>query len=195
MIVVDDWLKTGSLVFQLLMFGVLLWLSMWMFLFWAKWRWGGRVNRFNHDVRQIIWKRDITWEQLKLLAATHSVESYEIRNTLNDSYRTVLLSIDDEPNIAKIKVRLDELIERYKQEEPFDELPAQIRIHLDRLKRLSDMNAPLVDDLAEQLRIFSLKAMAERRLQSRINLLSLLFGAAGVVSLVPMVMSWFSSHQ
>jgi hypothetical protein len=119
-----------------------------------------------------------TWDQVKIIAETNSLPSKEVSKVVKLIITEIL---SGESSLEKDKIKIFEsYLENHNQDEPFEGIPSEIRIHLERLKESSGIQLtqlePLTKHITELLKINT----KENKRQKSFSLISLLVGIGGL---------------
>ena len=142
-------------------------------------------ERFKQSLRESVKHSQPSWNQVKTIASARSLSKREVTQVLKE-----LLTIALEGDIAlKPHINLVEsYVEADAEEEPFEDMPQQIRIHLERLKEQLSNRPELLEALVAHLRDAKIETVRQRRRQNMINVLSLIAGLVGLlIGLVPII--------
>lgn len=148
-----------------------------------RWR---RSARFRARLVLAIKNGQLSWEQVKIIAGASLVGKTDRRSVLHDVLSLSLTSGDQKltPHTSLI----EDYIRSDQRDEPFEDMPQGIRIHLERLRQQMPSRPELIEALVEHLRDARIQAAQQRKRQSIINSLSLIVGVLGfligVISLV-----------
>jgi len=144
---------------------------------------------FNNDLRYALTNNVIlTWSQVKILAETNNLAKREIIVNIKLLISKIL---SGKSKINKDKVTtLEAYIDNYLQEEPFEEIPIEIRIHFERLKdnlniHIKDLE-PLRDHIVELVKIKNKESV----IQKFISFISLFIGIIGLTIAICQVFVW-----
>jgi predicted nucleic acid-binding Zn ribbon protein len=140
----------------------------------------------NRKIRKIF-KQDLiksisnvvqpNWNQVKIIAETNSLQRKDLSRVLK-LIITEIFSGESSLKADNIPL-LEGYLESHSQEEPFEGIPSEIKIHLERLKENSDITMlqlePLTKHISELLKINS----SEKKRQKAFSIISFLIGIGG----------------
>ena len=110
-----------------------------------KWR-----KQFEEDLRLAIKHSQPTWEQLADIAASRNVKNADMFWVLQKLMREILTG--RETDISPHQSVVEGYLAKLKEIEPFEGIPTEIRIHLERIKEHLDQNPLLLQPLTSQIR-------------------------------------------
>lgn len=121
----------------------------------------------------------LTWGHIVQMAETRGITQHQIHRTLKILLREILAG----RNLSLVKER--ETIERYiskiKEAEPFEGLPDEVRIHLERLRDGLGENAQKLEPLTVQIRELVAINAKDRRLQRYYSVGGFVIGVVGLL--------------
>lgn len=108
------------------------------------------VNAFRRDFEAAIKHSQPTWEEMKVIIRANNLSQSKIFNVFQDLMKKILTgeAQDFEPHKELIR----SYIHKSNQEEPFEGIPDDIRIHLERLREKIEDHAELLDPLTSQIK-------------------------------------------
>lgn len=136
-------------------------------------------NAFKKDLyNAIINDNTPSWDQVKIIAETNSLPRKEVSRVVKLIITEIL---SGESSLEKDKIKIFEsYLKKHNQEEPFEGIPSEIRIHLERLKESSGIQIeqlePLTKHITELLKINT----KENKRQKYFSLISLFVGIGGL---------------
>ena len=107
-------------------------------------------KQFEDDLRLAIKHSQPTWEQLSDIASTRNVKNAEMFWVLQKLMREILTG--RETVIAPHQAVVDGYLNKIKEIEPFEGIPTEIRIHLERIKEHLSKDSLLLQPLTSQIR-------------------------------------------
>ncbi|HGK3860775.1 TPA: hypothetical protein ACJ12U_005046 [Klebsiella pneumoniae] len=135
-------------------------------------------KRFQKSIRNGIENNKIENNDIYILADKWLADKTSIQHCLNIALDYYINS-DDKDN-SKL-VRLREIINWHKKQDPFSELPENIRLQLTTLQNLSDGNKEIVLQLSTSLSELYVSKQKSVRSERRITLISLILAILGLV--------------
>jgi len=138
-----------------------------------------RRRRFEQDLLQAVKHSQPTWEELVTIASSRGVEEAVVYGLLRDLMREILTgrASDLEPH----RKELEAYLAKYRELEPLEGLPNEIRIHLERVKEQLQEKAQLLDPLTAQIRELVSINERERRHQRYYTVGGFIVGFLGLV--------------
>jgi hypothetical protein len=109
-----------------------------------------QINNFSNDFKDTVKHSQPTWEDVKEIASTRGLTQSKIHYTIRKYYREIMAGREDDlyPHKELIKGYIDQ----YRKDEPFEGLPNEVRIHLERLRDQIDGNEHLLEPLTSQIK-------------------------------------------
>lgn len=135
--------------------------------------------KFREDLTSAVKLTQPTWEQVLLISGTQSLSQTDVNIVLREMIRDALSGKAE--GMQEHIALLESYLQSHKREEPFEDLPDDVRSHLERIKAHIPDRPELLDPLADQLRELKAKNIREKRRQSYINIVSLIIGIAGLI--------------
>jgi hypothetical protein len=145
---ISPWLNI--LIFISFIVGVIALLSWMLFttlddLLAMKWR-----KLFEEDLRLAIKHSQPSWEQLADIAASRNIKNKDIFRVMQKLRREILTG--RETDISTHLPVLEGYLDKLKEIEPFEGIPTEIRIHLERIKEQLTQYPLLLQPLTSQIR-------------------------------------------
>lgn len=167
------------LVGYLALIGIALWFIGWMltqiFEDWISIR--DQRDLFN-DIRDALISKEIDWEGVKIIAASRVVEGNKLTRVLRKLYRESITGRDQE--LASKSAVLSGLIQQRNKEEPFEGLPSDIRVNLERVRDHISEDVALLEPTADQIKqLIDIEKVARRR-DRVVAVFSLIVGVLGL---------------
>jgi hypothetical protein len=107
-------------------------------------------NKFDEDLRLAIKNSQPGWEQLLAIASTRNVKNTVLFRILQKLMREILTG--RETDIAPHKSTVEGYLAKIKEIEPFEGIPTEIRIHLERIKDHLPKDPMIMQPLTSQIR-------------------------------------------
>lgn len=174
-----SWEAVLILVGYLAFFGIALWFIGWMltqiFEDWISIR--DQRDLFN-DIRDALISKEIDWEGVKIIAASRVVEGNKLTRVLRKLYRESITGRDQE--LASKSAVLSGFIQQRNKEEPFEGLPSDIRVNLERVRDHISEDVALLEPTADQIQqLIDIEKVARRR-DRVVAVVSLIVGVLGL---------------
>lgn len=132
---------------------------------------------FLDDLKKAIKHKDLTPQQISTLAESRNLDTrstvYSVKKVIGDLLTT------EEDNIREIE-QLQNYLSHIKQIEPFEGVPSELRIHLERIKDHAPEFATLLDPLAIQIKELAAIRSREVKLQKYYTAGGFFVGLIGV---------------
>ena len=136
-------------------------------------------NRFKIDLYKSLQNTTPNWNQVKIIADANSLHRKDIEKVLK---LLITEALSNECNLDNDKVSvLEDYLKLYHQEEPFDYIPNDIRIHLERLKENSGIKISQLEPLTKHIRELLKINSTESKRQKTFSIISLLIGLVGLL--------------
>jgi len=130
------------------------------------------INSLNND-------HNPTWPQVKIMAEANSVLNVDILRVLRFIVADILSGESDLE--AKHIPILEQYIEYYRRDEPFEQMPSDIKIHFERLKENENIKTETLQPLSAKIcELLEIKSK-ENKTQKIINFLSMIVGVVGLI--------------
>lgn len=143
-----------------------------------------RVKEFEKDFEAAIQHSQPNWEEMKEIARTNNLSQTKVLRVFHKAMKKILTGEAKEIEPHKDIIR--SYIDKYNEEEPFEGMPSDIRIHLERLREKIDDKAGLLDPLTNQIKDLLSINERERRHQKYytmggffVGIIGLMFAAYG----------------
>lgn len=138
-----------------------------------------RRRQFALDLLQAVKHSQPTWEELVDIASSRGVEQAVVYWMIRDLLREILTgrSSDLEPH----RKELEAYLAKYRELEPFEGLPNEIRIHLERIKEQLQGKPQLLEPLTAQIRELVRVNERERRQQKYYTVGGFIVGFVGLL--------------
>jgi hypothetical protein len=136
------------------------------------------ISKFRSDPRQAIIDTQPTWDQVRIMASTQPITTEDVSIVVREIMTEALsASARLKPHIALIET----YVQADKSDEPFEDMPQDIRIHLERLRDQLPNRPELLEALVNHLRDAKTKNVRLAKRQSLVNIISLMVGLAGLI--------------
>jgi hypothetical protein len=136
-------------------------------------------TQFLGDLRMAIKSSQPTWTQVNLMSSIRPLTkrdvSYVVRELLTEALK------GDDSRLKPHVALLESYIAADQEQEPYEDMPQEIRIHLERLREQLPERPELLEALVDHLRDSKIRSVREKRRQSLISIVSLIIGLAGFV--------------
>ena len=135
-------------------------------------------KKLKSDIETAISNGDPTWEHVKVIESTYTLLN---NNSLKNNLRNILkgkVLAGTKDNSENIKT-LEEWLEKQTSDEPFEGIPSELKLPLERIRKEAPEHQHLLEMLVAQLQEFNEKSQSEKRRKGIVSTLSLLFGIAG----------------
>lgn len=143
-------------------------------IFAMKWR-----KQFEEDLRLAIKHSQPSWEHLSDIASTRNVKNAEIYWVLQKLLREILTG--READLASHQKVVERYLAKLKEIEPFEGIPTEIRIHLERVKEHLSTDTLLLQPLTNQIRELLSVNEKDRRQQKYYTIGGFFVGFLGLV--------------
>lgn len=145
--------------------------------------WIDHIKSQNHkklreDIEAAISNGTPSWEQIRTIESTyHLLTTNSLKNNLNLLIKSKVVSGSQEHS-AQLEL-LESWKESLKSDEPFEGIPSELKLPLERIRKEAPEHQHLLEMLVSQLQEFSEKSTSEKKRKNIISILSLAFGIAG----------------
>ncbi len=147
-----------------------------------------KLSKFKQDVLKALNNSKPTWHQIKLIAETQKLTQTDISIVIKQIISDLL--IEGNESIKSNLILLESYLESYTNDEPFDDMPDDVRVHLERLKEQLPNRIELLDPIVNHLRDLKIANLRNRRRQKIIEIVSLIVGISGLlIGLYPLFKS------
>ena len=137
------------------------------------------ISSFKSLLREAIVNSQPTWNQVRLMASTRPLTTGDISTIIRELLAEALggYSAKLKPHIPVIESYIDE----DKQDEPFEDMPQEIRIHLERIRDQLSNRPELLEALVNHLRDVRTENVRRTKRQALVSIVSLIVGLAGLI--------------
>lgn len=108
------------------------------------------TKQFENDFKAAVICSQPTWEEMKEIARTRLLSPNDVQHIYKRAMRSILTGENGELSAHKDLIR--SYIEKHKEEEPFEGIPNDIRIHLERLREKINDQKEILDPLTNQIK-------------------------------------------
>ena len=125
----NEWIYVALVLLGLVFaIGLLSWMlgTILQEVFEAKW-----IKEFTKDFKDSVKHSQPSWDEIKEIASTRGLTQSKIQFTLRKFYREILTG--RESDLLEHKSLIKGYIDKYREDEPFEGLPNEVRIHLERI--------------------------------------------------------------
>ena len=109
-----------------------------------------RVKEFEKDFVASVQHSQPSWEEMKEIARTNNLTQVTVLGIYHKVMKGILTGKTKELEPHKDLIRT--YIDKYNEEEPFEGMPSDIRIHMERLREQIQDRAVLLDPLTSQIK-------------------------------------------
>jgi hypothetical protein len=136
------------------------------------------TSKFKQSLTLAIKTSQPTWNQIRTIASGQPITKLQMRSFLKE---LLTESLAGDEGLKAHAALIESYILADQEDEPFDDMPQEIRIHLERLRDQIPNRPELVETLVEHLRDTRIKTVRQKKRQNLINMLSLLLGLIGLI--------------
>jgi hypothetical protein len=123
-------------------------------------------------VKAMIINEDLTWDQAKVIAEVRLLSQSCIKKSLNRLIDEALTEKDFEVSVK----RLEAFKTSFNKDEPYDGIPNELKLPLDKIKKEIENGQELLEPLVGHLKEFSNQSAASKKRQNIISATSLIVG-------------------
>lgn len=135
------------------------------------------ISDFSKDFKDTVKHSQPSWEDVKEIASTRHLTQSKIQFTIRKYYREIMAGRDSD--LADHKDLIKGYIDQYRKDEPFEGLPNEVRIHLERLRDNLNGNEHLLEPLTSQIKDLLTINETEKRNQKYFTIGGFFVGLAG----------------
>ncbi|MGS4907424.1 hypothetical protein ACVDHI_04555 [Aeromonas sp. 25-248] len=135
------------------------------------------LSDFSKDFKDTVKHSTPTWDDIKEIASSRGLTQSKIQNTIRKYHREIMAG--REVDLSPHKELIKGYINQYKNDEPFEGLPSEIRIHLERLRDQTNGNNHLLEPLTSQIKDLLTINEKEKRHQKYYTIGGFFIGLAG----------------
>ncbi|WP_372740207.1 hypothetical protein [Neptunomonas sp.] len=133
----------------------------------------GQRRRYREAlVKAMINNEDLTWDQAKVIAEVRFLSQSCIKKSLNYLIDDALVEKDFEVPVK----RLEAFKTSFNEDEPYDGIPNELKLPLDKIKKEIENGQELLEPLVGHLKEFSIQNSASKKRQNIISATSLIVG-------------------
>ena len=137
------------------------------------------ISHFSKDFKDTVKHSQPTWDDIKEIASTRQLTQSKIHFTIRKYYREIMAGRDSELEAHRALIK--SYIDQYRKDEPFEGLPNEVRIHLERLRDQINGNEHLLEPLTSQIKDLLTVNTTEKRNQKYFTAGGFFVGLAGFV--------------
>ncbi|WP_081138965.1 hypothetical protein [Halomonas sp. BC2] len=137
-----------------------------------------QISNFSKDFKDMVKHSQPSWEDVKEIASTRGLTQSKIQFTIRKYNREIMAGREDD--LSEHKELIKSYITQYRKGEPFEGLPNEIRIHLERLRDQIDGNEHLLEPLTTQIKELLTINQREKRQQKHYTIGGFFVGLAGL---------------
>ena len=135
------------------------------------------ISDFSKDFKDTVKHSQPSWEDVKEIASTRHLTQSKIQFTIRKYYREIIAGRDTD--LTDHKDLIKGYIDQYRKDEPFEGLPNEVRIHLERLRDNINGNEHLLEPLTSQIKDLLTINETEKRNQKYFTIGGFFVGLAG----------------
>ncbi len=137
-----------------------------------------QVSKFSKDFKDTVKHSKPSWEDIKEIASTRGLTQSKIQFTIREYNREIMAGrVED---LSQHKELIKSYIAQYRKDEPFEGLPNEVRIHLERLRDQINGNEHLLEPLTTQIKDLLTINQKEKRQQKYYTIGGFFVGLAGL---------------
>ncbi|WP_447773431.1 hypothetical protein [Aeromonas veronii] len=137
-----------------------------------------QISNFSKDLKDTVKHTQPSWEDVKEIASTRGLTQSKIQFTIRKFNREIMAGREDE--LSPHKDLIKSYITQYRKDEPFEGLPNEVRIHLERLRDQINENEHLLEPLTTQIKDLLTINQKEKRQQKYYTIGGFFVGLAGL---------------
>ena len=136
-----------------------------------------RIEQFEKDFEESVKHSQPTWEEIKDIASTRRLTQIKVQHVFKNAKREILTgrNKDLEPH----KEIIQNYLEQFQKDEPFEGLPNEIRLHLERMREKIDGSEELLEPLTTQIKELLLINDREKKVQKYYTVAGFFIGLLG----------------
>ena len=135
------------------------------------------VNSFKRDFEAAVKHSQPPWEEMKEIIRVSNLSQARIYRILRITMKNILAGEAEE--LEPYKDLISSYIVKHNEEEPFEGMPSEIRIHLERLRERIEGQAELLEPLTEKIKDLLSINEKERRNQKYYTMGGFFVGVLG----------------
>lgn len=137
-----------------------------------------QISNFSKDFKDTVKHSQPSWEDVKEIASTRGLTQSKIQFTIRKYNREIMAGREE--NLSEHKELIKSYISQYRKDEPFEGLPNEVRIHLERLRDQINGNEHLLEPLTTQIKDLLTINQKEKRQQKYYTVGGFFVGLAGL---------------
>lgn len=137
-----------------------------------------QISNFSNDFKDSVRHSQPSWEDVKEMASTRGLTQSKIQFTIRKYNREIMAGREED--LSQHKDLIKGYITQYRKDEPFEGLPNEVRIHLERLRDQINGNEHLLEPLTNQIKDLLTINQKEKRQQKYYTIGGFFVGLAGL---------------
>ncbi len=137
-----------------------------------------RISNFSKDFKDTVIHSQPSWEDIKEIASTRGLTQSKIQFTIREYYREIMAGREED--LSQHKELIKSYLSQYHKDEPFEGLPNEVRIHLERLRDQINGKEHLLDPLTTQIKDLLTIKQKEKRQQKYYTIGGFFVGLVGL---------------
>lgn len=137
-----------------------------------------QISNFSHDFKDTVKHSQPSWDDVKEIASTRGLTQSKIQFTIRKYNREIMAGREED--LSQHKELIKSYITQYRKDEPFEGLPNEVRIHLERLRDQINGNEHLLEPLTTQIKDLLTINQKEKRQQKYYTIGGFFVGLAGL---------------
>lgn len=140
---------------------------------------GKWIKEFETDFKDSVRYSQPSWDEIKEIASTRGLTQSKIQFTIRKFHREILAG--RESDLLDHKSLIKGYIDKYKKDEPFEGLPNEVRIHLEKIREQLLGNEHHLEPLTNQIKDLLTVNEKDRKYQRYYTIGGFFVGLAGLV--------------
>ncbi|MEZ8256005.1 hypothetical protein [Vibrio cyclitrophicus] len=136
-------------------------------------------DKFESDFKQLLVNSEPSWGDVKTVAESRDLGKRQLHRIMRSVYRDILTGANSE--LAQHKELVKSFLEAYDKDEPYEGLPSEIRVHLDRLNTQLKEHEHLLSPLTSQIKELVAVNDKEKKAMKYYTISSFFVGLLGVI--------------
>lgn len=136
------------------------------------------IKEFSKDFKDSVKHSQPSWDEIKEIASTRGLTQSKIQFTMRKFYRDLLTGRDSE--LLEHKALIKGYIDKYREDEPFEGLPNEVRIHLEKIREQLADNEHHLEPLTNQIKDLLTVNEKDRKYQRYYTIGGFFVGLAGL---------------
>ncbi len=137
-----------------------------------------QLKKFEAEFRSAVINSQPTWEEIHEIARIRSINRSDVLDICHKTMRAIMVGSDKDLSSHKDLIR--SYIEKHNEVEPFEGIPTDIRIHLERLSEKIGSQRDLLEPLTNQIKDLLSVNQKERRYQKYYTMGGFVIGLLGL---------------